>query len=132
MHFTSYSTMTQIVLLNTLILVPKSLKNQLKSAPESTSVFLPLRSDFCYHFGIQNSVKIGRKSLQNLPAHLKSHKDGRQRCQDASRRLHEAPKKLPRCSKGLSRGSNLAPRSFQDNPFRPQSKIHNSPFAVCT
>ena len=39
MDFTSYSTKTQIVLLVTLISLPKSVKNHLKSMPEATSCF---------------------------------------------------------------------------------------------
>ena len=55
--------------------------------------------------------------------------------ENKAKMLPEASTSLQNSSpgaKGLSRGSNLAPRSFQDSHFRPQSKIHNSPFAACS
>ena len=126
MHFTSYSTKTHIVLLDTFISLPKSLKNPLKSVTEATSDFFASPERFWLPFWEPKFQKICWKSFPDLPAHPKSRKDCRKWCQDASKGLHEAPKQLPKCSKGLSKGSNLA------NHFRPQSKTHNSPFAACS
>ena len=39
---------------------------------------------------------------------------------------------LPEASARLQNTFPGAPKSFQDNHFRPQSKTHNSPFAACS
>ena len=150
MHFTSYSTKTHIVLLGTFISFPKSLKNQLKSVTEATSYFLPLRSDFDYHFGSQNFRKFAENPLQtclHTQSRAKITENDAKMLPKASTRLQNSSPSAPKRIKfGLSRqpfstpnqDSQLTIRSLQlarstiismelsRQLFRPECKIHIS------
>ena len=122
MHFTSYSTMTQIVILNTIISVPKSIKHQLKSAPESTSFLVASPERFLLPFWdpkfCQNWQKIITKPAcppkisQRWPTTLP-------RCfQTPPRGSKKAPQVLQRAFKRLQCGSTKLPRQPFSTPIQ--------------
>ena len=99
MVFTSYSTKTQIVLLDTLISLPKSLKNRLKSMPEATSCFFSSPERFSLPFW---EPKFRENLLKIIPKPTYTPKVAQR-----------WPKMMPRCFQRPPRGSKTAPPVLQ-------------------
>ena len=118
MDFTSYSTKTQIVLLGTLISLPKSLKNRLKSMPEATSCFFGSPERFSLPFW---EPKFRENLLKIIPKPTYTPKVAQR-----------WPKMMPRCFQRPPRGSKTAPLVLQKALKRLKfgyTKLSGQPFS---
>ena len=118
MEFISYSTKTQVVLLDTLISLPKSLKNRLKSMPKATSCFFGFPERFSLPFWEpkyqENLLKIIPK-----PTYIPT---------VTQRWL----KMMPRCFQKPPRGAKTAPQGLQKALKRfkfDSTKLSGQPFS---
>ena len=130
MHFTSYSTKTHIVLLDTFISLPKSLKNRLKSVTEATSYFC------CLSRAILTTIlgaKILRKFAEN-PSQTCLHTQSRAKIAENDTKMRpKASTKLQNSSPSASKG----PQEDQIWPFKttifdpnPRLTTHHSQLAI--
>ena len=103
MHFTSYSTKTQIAQLDTFISLPKSLKNRLKSVPEATSCF-------CCLSGAILTTILGAKILRKF---VENHSQTCLHTQNRAKMAENDAKMLPEASTRLQNSSPSAPKRIK-------------------